>query len=215
MMKGDRHEAALRIYYDSEDYVAVDREKANIVKLIYRQYLSGMSLGGIADFLYQQGIPSPTGRERWTQPVISDLLSKKKYIGAIISFDEYFMVQGEKGNRSNIDEDTKQRKTTRYSSQSVLSGLLICAECERHYRRITRPSGKVVWRCANRVGYGKKFCKYSSSIQRKLLRLLFAKTQVWKSLISRPKGPVDYLAVQQDGTLWIELQQHRLYQILG
>lgn len=83
-------------YYDSDGHVAIDNEKANVVKMIYRQYLSGTSLGGIADFLYQQGIPSPTGKERWTQPVISDLLSNKKYIGAMVSFDEYFMVQGEK-----------------------------------------------------------------------------------------------------------------------
>lgn len=114
--------------HNRDGHIATDNKKANIVKMIYRQYLSGMSLGGIADFLYQQGIPSPTGKAHWTQPVISDLLSNKKYIGSIVSFDEYFMVQGEKGNRSNIDEDTKQRKATRYSSQSVLSGLLICAE---------------------------------------------------------------------------------------
>lgn len=115
--------------------------KADVVNMIYRQYLSGMSLGGIADLLYQQGISSPTGKERWAQTVISDLLSNKKYIGATVSFDEYFMAQGEKGKRSNMDEDTKQRKATRYSSQSVLSGLLICAECEHGYRRITRRGG--------------------------------------------------------------------------
>lgn len=165
-------------YYDGDEHVAIDNEKTNVVKMIYRQYLSGTSLGGIADFLYQQGIPSPTGKERWTQPVISDLLSNKKYIGTMVSFDEYFMVQGEKGNRSNIDEDTKQRKATRYSSQSVLSGLLICAECEHNYRRITRPSGEVVWRCANRVEHGKKFCKHSPTIPKKQSKRPFVRNWV-------------------------------------
>jgi len=82
--------------YNSDGHIAIDNEKSDIVRMIYRQYLSGMSLGRIADFLYQQGIPSPTGKMSWTQPVISDLLSNKKYIGSIVSFDEYFMVQGEK-----------------------------------------------------------------------------------------------------------------------
>ena len=103
--------------------VAVDKEKADTVRLIYRQYLSGMSLGGIADSLFEAGVKSPKGKERWTQAVISVILSNKKYIGTVVTFDEYFVAQGEKGRRSNIDEDTKQRKTTRYSSQSILSGL--------------------------------------------------------------------------------------------
>lgn len=85
---------------NSENCVATDRERANIAKMIYR-HLSGMSLGGIAVFLYQQGIPSPTGRKRWVHPVVSDLPSTPKYIRAIVSFDEHFIVQGEK-NRSTI-----------------------------------------------------------------------------------------------------------------
>ena len=50
--------------------------------------------------------------------MISRLLSNKKYIGTMVSFEEYFVAQGEKGNRSDIDEDTKQRKASQYSSQS-------------------------------------------------------------------------------------------------
>ena len=45
----------------------------------------------------------------------------------MVSFEEYFVAQGEKGNRSDIDEDTKQRKASQYSSQSVQSGLLLFA----------------------------------------------------------------------------------------
>ena len=51
--------------------------------------------------------------------------------------------------------DNRTRKTARYNSQNVLSGLLICGECGRNYRRITRPSGEVVWRCADKVENGK------------------------------------------------------------
>ena len=164
----------------SDSRIIVDPEKANIVKTIYQQYLSGMSLGGIADFLFEHGIPSPKGKERWTQPVLSNLLSNQKYIGYIISFDDFFLVQGEKSKRSNIDEDTNQRKVTRYNSQSVLSGLLVCAECNHNYRRITRPSGEIVWRCASRVEHGKKFCKHSPSIPeekiKKVISLLIAKS---------------------------------------
>ena len=160
----------------SDGCIIVEPEKANIVQTIYQRYLSGMSLGGIAQFLFEQGIPSPKGKERWTQPVLNNLLSNQKYIGYIISFDDFFLVQGEKSKRSNIDEDTNQRKATRYNSQSVLSGLLVCAECNYNYRRISRPSGEMVWRCASRVEHGKTFCKHSPSIpEEKIKKVIYKK----------------------------------------
>ena len=42
-------------YISPNGHVAIDQEKANIVRMIYQQYLSGMSLGGIADFLRTPG----------------------------------------------------------------------------------------------------------------------------------------------------------------
>ena len=37
-----------------DGHIAIDQEKANIVRIIYQQYLSGMSLKGIADFLFSK-----------------------------------------------------------------------------------------------------------------------------------------------------------------
>ena len=191
----------------SDGRIIVDPEKANIVKTIYQQYLSGMSLGGIADFLFEHGIPSPKGKEHWTQPVLSNLLSNQKYIGYIISFDDFFLVQGEKSKRSNIDEDTNQRKVTRYNSQSVLSGLLVCAECNHNYRRITRPSGEIVWRCASRVEHGKKFCKRSPSIPEERIKELACKELRMSAFDeNRVKDQLDTILVHSDGSLQIELQ---------
>lgn len=144
--------------------ICVEPKQSDIVNQIYQRYLQGESLGGIADFLFHQDIVTPTGQERWTRPAISKLLSNSKYIGYIISFEDYFAVQVEKGSRSNLDEDSNKRKITRYSSQNVLSGLLVCAECGANYRRITKPSGEVVWRCANKVEHGKQICKSSPTV---------------------------------------------------
>lgn len=74
------------------------------------------------------------------------------------------------------NDGSTQRKTTRYSSQNVLSGLLVCAECGSNYRRITRPSGEVVWRCADRVEKGKQsVCKYSLTITDMAIKKLICK----------------------------------------
>ena len=118
------------------------------------------------------------------------------------------MAQSEKGKRSNIDEDTNQRKTTRYNSQSVLSGLLVCGECGRSYRRITRPSGDVVWRCANRVEHGKRFCKHSPSIsEQQIKNTICAKLGLITFNEQAVKKHIDFVSVRSDGALEVEIQQ--------
>lgn len=139
-------------------------EQAAIVQEIYRQYLSGKSLGGIADFLFDKDIPSPSGKERWGRSVLDAMLSNSKYLNGIVNFEDYFAVQVEKGKRSNIDEDSNKRKATQYYSKDVLSGLLVCEECGAVYWRITRPSGEIVWRCSNKVKDGKRICQHAPSI---------------------------------------------------
>ena len=39
----------------------IDKEKAEIIKMVFESYLSGYSLGQISDKLYQLDIKSPTG----------------------------------------------------------------------------------------------------------------------------------------------------------
>ena len=188
--------------------IFVEPQQANVVKQIYQRYLEGDSLEGIADFLFQEGVPSPQGKDRWTRPVINNLLSNQKYIGYIIDFTDFFMVQGEKGRRSNIDEDTGKRKTARYSSQNVLSGLLVCSECGANYRRITRPTGEVVWRCANRVEHGKRICKHSPSISEVLLREDICKLLEMDSFHElNVEKFTEGIHVQENGTLEINYKE--------
>jgi len=100
---------------------------------------------------------------------------------AIISQAEFDKVQREKKRRSNviyIEQGEQVRPRTRYSSDPI-SGLLFCAECGSSYRRITRhtPEGKeTVWRCANRVEHGKKYCKSAPTVSQQRLENVLFKT---------------------------------------
>ena len=93
------------------------QEKAEVVRVIFDFYLSGASLGKVADMLSERRIPSPTGKERWTRAAIDKLLSNAKYI-PIVGTEVYMDVQFEKGRRCNIDCDKagSPRKATRYQS---------------------------------------------------------------------------------------------------
>jgi len=79
--------------------------------------------------------------------------------------------------RRNGKRKTKQvgTKTERgkYSSKYALTELLICGECGTPYRRCTwmvRGEKKIVWRCINRLDYGKKYCHESPSIEESILQ---------------------------------------------
>lgn len=144
--------------------VTIHESEATVVKKMYQHYLSGDSLGKIADRLKSEHIPSPSGNDNWTRAAVDKLLSNGKYVPRIISMDEFTRVQYEKANRCNINYDNGKRKATRYSSEHELSGGLVCAECGANYRRITRPSGEVVWRCANRVEHGKELCRNAPTV---------------------------------------------------
>ena len=96
------------------------QEKAEIVRMIFDYYLSGASLGKVADMLSEKRILSPTGKERWTRAAIDKLLSNAKYI-PIVGTEIYMNVQFEKEHRCNIDYDKagNPRKATRYQSPAL------------------------------------------------------------------------------------------------
>lgn len=94
------------------------------------------------------------GKEKWTVQAIDNLLSNEKYVH-IVPVEQYVAVQLEKQKRSSLNSDNT-RKTVRHNSGNVLSGLLVCKECGKNFRRITREDGEVVWRCADRVENGKQ-----------------------------------------------------------
>ena len=123
--------------------------------------------------LKEQSILSPTGKPVWGRATVDNILSNGRYVPHIISEDRFWQIQIEKERRTNIANDNRTRKTARYNSQNVLSGLLICGECGKSYRRITRSLGEVVWRCADKVENGKQAvcCNMATISDRRSKRL--------------------------------------------
>ena len=78
--------------------------------------------------------------------------------------------------RRNSKRKVKQIGTKtelgKYSSKYALTELLVCGECGSPYRRCTwTASGckRIVWRCINRLDYGKKYCHDSPTIEEGVL----------------------------------------------
>lgn len=95
----------------------------------------------------------------------------------IISREMFKVTQLERSKRSgkakvNINSVMEFKK---YSGKHGLNGLLICNHCKSEYRRAvwTKRGGEkqAVWRCANRLDYGKKFCTESITLDEDSLKV--------------------------------------------
>ena len=94
---------------------------------------------------------------------------------AIIDRATFARVQEELARRNGklkvkqVGTKTEQGK---YSSKFALTELLVCGECKTPYRRCTwtvKGKKKIVWRCINRLDYGKKYCHESPTVEESVL----------------------------------------------
>ena len=90
---------------------------------------------------------------------------------AIIDAATFSRVQEELARRAS-KRKVKQTGTTteqgKYCGKYALTELLICGECGTPYRRCTWTVGgkkRIVWRCINRMEYGKKYCHHSPTME--------------------------------------------------
>lgn len=99
----------------------INESSADVVRKIFDYYLAGASLGKVADILFAQQIPSPTGKAKWTRAAIDHILSNSKYVN-IVGLQPFMDAQIEKANRCNVDysKEDVSRKSTRYVSPAMI-----------------------------------------------------------------------------------------------
>lgn len=79
-----------------------------------------------------------------------------------------------RSSKKKVKQVGTKTELGKYSSKYALSELLICGECHTPYRRCTWTTidgkKKIVWRCINRLDYGKKYCHHSPSLEESVLQ---------------------------------------------
>ncbi len=188
------------------------REKATIVRKMFYMYLEGYSLNDIRKWLKENEIESPMGKDEWTVNSVCGILKNEKYKGDALlqktytvdyltktvaknkgQVAQYYVENSHQGIVSReifdmVQDEIKRRrnhtgyKTTSYSSQYALTGIVYCGECGANYRRVTwSKNGKKrrVWRCIERLENGTQNCKDSPTIYEDKLKdaILFGLSQ--------------------------------------
>ena len=74
---------------DSDGELVINEQQAEVMRLVFSMYLSGKSVVGIIASLYEQKIPSPTGKERWSKHTIEVMLDNRKYTGDVVILKKY------------------------------------------------------------------------------------------------------------------------------
>ena len=107
---------------------------------------------------------------------------------------------------------------SRYSAAHPFSGLIICGECGRKYRRYTRSNGQVVWRCANRVEHGSEICKESPTIPEGRLKVIVSDELVRIGKLRDSEQSdymipnlVDRIIIESDERMQLELRPQKVH----
>ncbi len=124
--------------HDGDGNLIINKYQGTVVRLIFQLFLNGYSVLRIIDYLREENIPSPTGKDMWNKHTIEVILKQKKYTGdtelkigntvysledhhpAIIPKPTFEAIQHELCCRSNMitnPDGTKSRRPTRYTSR--------------------------------------------------------------------------------------------------
>ena len=149
-------------------------EEAEVVRYIYRLFMEGKSLCWIARHLTEHDIPTPTGRARWGDNTIRNILRNEKYKGEALlqkRFRTDFLTKKNKVNEGEVpqyyvenshpaivspalfdaaQEEFKRRASLGFNPTNThcFSGKLFCAECGGLYGS-KKYMGRRGWRCNN------------------------------------------------------------------
>lgn len=183
--------------------LVINREQAVIVCRIYGLFLQGRSPYAIAKLLTKEKIPSPGGRETWTQGTVKSILTNEKYKGDALLQKVYtvdFLTKKKKVNKGEVPqyyvennhqaiispdvfEAVQKRMAHRTAGQNrqscvgIFSGKIKCGDCGGWYGSKVWHSNdryrRIIWQCNHKYD-GEQKCR-TPHLDEETLKVLFVK----------------------------------------
>ena len=95
-------------YRKGEDgFPEIVPEEAEVVKLIYKSFMEGLSYYKIAQLLMSRNIPAPAGGEKWHIRTVESILTNEKYKGSALlqkKFTVDFLTKKQKVNEGEVPQ---------------------------------------------------------------------------------------------------------------
>ena len=90
-----------------DDPPVVNQEQAAIVRRIYRDFMAGKTIGAISRELTVDGVPSPSGKPKWSASTVNSILQNEKYRGSALlqkCFTTDFLTKKRKINEGEVPQ---------------------------------------------------------------------------------------------------------------
>lgn len=159
-------------------------EEAEIIRLIYKSFIEGMTPYRIACMLTEKGIPTPGGKKNWHGTTVESILMNEKYKGAALlqkSFTVDFLTKKKKINEGEVPQyyiehsheaiiepeefelvqaelSRRKRLGKQYHSKSIFAARIVCADCGGFYGSKVWHSNsqykQTVWQCNKKYSDG-------------------------------------------------------------
>ena len=149
-------------------------EEAATIRWIFQQYLNGLNSAQIASKLSEQGLITVTGKDRWNEKTVQQILKNEKYIGDALcqktyttntfpfvrrhnhgEVDQYYTENSHPAIISREDfqraQKLRQRRARRVPAPVVeypLSKKIVCGQCGSLAARRVTKGGLVSWVCS-------------------------------------------------------------------
>ena len=211
-------------------------EEAAIVQRIYRGFLEGLTPRQIARKLTQAGIPTPRGREIWSESTIMSILTNERYKGDARlqkSFCTDYLTKKFKKNEGEVPQyyvknshpaivspeawelvqiEIEDRKIygNRYSGKGAFASKVICGKCGRFFGakvwHSTDPYRTVIWRCNGKYEGEERCC--STHVREDDIKTGFLR--VMMEIIPRKAAVIDACRQVLDQTMETESVEKKL-----
>ena len=233
MKNGELVGSAAYGYVLKNGTLVINEEEAEVIRNIFRLYLSGMGKPKIADYLNENNIPYHGSVENWSLNTIDYILQNERYIGDALLQKTFtsdrlpFKRHRNKGNcpmyyvsfshppiisREDFEavkELQRKRQTTITRTHRKLSKLLVCNDCNHSYRRI-EINGKNYWKCPCR-SRGERSCDsillYEEDVCAALIRMVNILHQDYDYIIKPAIAAKEHLLSKENGV------DHKVYEI--
>ena len=220
--------------YDLKDgTLVINEHEAEIIRIIFDMFLSGVSKPKIAEYLNENKVLPKYGQIPWCTVTVTYILNNERYIGDALLQKKYttdtfpFTKKFNHGERAmyyvenshpaiiakNQFEAVKtlqqHRKHERIIKQHKLSKLLICKDCGSIYRRI-EINNVLYWKCSCK-GRGESQCTSifltEENVCRALIRMINILQQNYDQILKPMITALELLQSKANGT------QHKVYEV--
>ena len=165
--------------------ITIDHKEAEIVRMIFADYISGIGCDRIASKLNQLGLRTVLNNS-WNGKRVADIIKNEKYTGNALLQRKYVtdhlskklvMNKGKlpkyyaEGTHEpiidlptfqkaqNIMAERREKRNVKQNPANSypFSGLILCSRCGKNYRRVTY-KGHTAWNCPTFIHSGKDAC---------------------------------------------------------